>query len=279
MSKKRRFQLRELSSIHADFVRVFILMVLLTLCLLAYMGIRFSLRSEPMSPMDLRGMCFFGAACVALCIAQTQCLVRVIRDTSRRIERIAAIDALTEAYNYRFTHQRLAEEFSRAVRHHSPLSLLYCDLDHFKPINDTLGHDAGDMLLRRFAESARAILREEDFVGRLGGDEFLLVLPMTDQPGALAVAERVQKEFGKPDPSRPTEQGLGGSVSVSVGIASYPGDAATKDDLLRSADRAMYVAKSKGGGRCQAGSSAPAFTGDPPPPSPAQPHTPVRCGG
>ena len=94
----------------------------------------------------------------------------------------AITDELTGVYNYRYLEQRLTEELQRAKRHSSPLSVIYIDFDSFKLVNDTFGHETGNTVLQRVAQAARTSARGEDFVGRLGGDEFLIVRPTVPAP-------------------------------------------------------------------------------------------------
>jgi diguanylate cyclase (GGDEF)-like protein len=129
------------------------------------------------------------------------------------------------------------------------------DLDGFKEVNDTWGHPAGDRVLAMVAERARKCVRASDTLGRLGGDEFLAVLPETSEEGALAVAEKLRAALNEPyaldtGPAR---------VGASFGVALFPAHAEESDTLLSAADRALYTAKREGKGRvCLAQADAPA---------------------
>ena len=167
----------------------------------------------------------------------------------------AATDALTGLPNARSCRDNLKRMVAHAGRTVSPLSAVTFDLDHFKQINDRYGHGAGDDVLASIGEVVRATLRGSDFGGRFGGEEFLLLLPSTDQNGALELCEKVrhaisQLEFQQPDLK----------VTASFGIATYPLDALDSDSLLRMSDRALYVAKSQGRNRIELVDAASAAT-------------------
>ncbi len=132
----------------------------------------------------------------------------------------------------------------RATRSGKGLALIVGDLDRFKEINDRFGHPSGDEALRRVGALLRECARESDTVARLGGEEFALVLPYTDPPGALAMAERIRLMI-RDDFSA---EGL----TISFGIAAYPEDGDTQDLLMRAADSALYSAKTLGRNRIEA---------------------------
>ena len=248
MSKKFAFRLQELHALHTSLRFVFILMLVLTLSLLPYMGVRVFLLPGVMQWLDFGSLCFFAFACVALCVGQLQCLKRMRHDTREKIEMMTFVDELTGVYNYRYLEQRLTEELQRAKRHNCPLSVIYFDFDNFKLVNDTFGHETGNTVLQRVAQMTRQSARGEDFVGRLGGDEFLLVLPQTDSAGSLITAERIKKKLDSMELVASTGERLD-FITYSMGIASYPASAETKDELIRAADEAMYRAKKAGGDR------------------------------
>ena len=170
---------------------------------------------------------------------------RELRQAVEQIEALAIRDELTAAFNRRFLMETLARERSRAERASEPFSICMVDIDHFKVINDTLGHAAGDSVLRHFAALAPRGLRGIDTFGRFGGEEFLLVLPGTDRQGALAVAERVRAVTeGTAFPDLPFER----RVTVSAGVATYVRGEDT-GALLARADKALYQAKNAGRNR------------------------------
>jgi diguanylate cyclase (GGDEF)-like protein len=154
----------------------------------------------------------------------------------------AATDALTGLPNNRAVQDTLRRMVAHAGRAVSPLSAALLDLDHFKRINDTLGHGRGDEVLAAVAATLRSSLRDSDFVGRYGGEEFLLLLPDTGKREARLVAEKVRVAV-----EATAVHNLELKVSASLGVATLPDDCGDADSLVRAADRALYAAK--GGGR------------------------------
>lgn len=152
--------------------------------------------------------------------------------------RTARTDALTGLYNRRALGEQLTRALAHARRHSRPVSILMIDLDRFKETNDRFGHEAGDEVLRAVADSMREVLRAEDLYGRWGGDEFLVVLPDTDLPGARAAAERIRASAGAVDLK---DIGLARGVPMSIGAAV--GIHTGMGDLLREADLALYAEK------------------------------------
>jgi diguanylate cyclase (GGDEF)-like protein/putative nucleotidyltransferase with HDIG domain len=162
---------------------------------------------------------------------------------ARLIDRLAdaaRTDPLTQLLNRRGFEERLEIELSRAQRERRPVSVIVGDLDHFKLVNDRHGHRAGDETLRRFAETALQVKRLTDDMGRIGGEEFALILPDTDEHGALLLAERIR---------RATRDRLE-TVTVSFGVATFPTHERTPDGVLHKADQALYLAKRLGRDRC-----------------------------
>jgi diguanylate cyclase (GGDEF)-like protein len=188
-------------------------------------------------------------------VVELRCLRQVRGQTRVRLEKLTFVDPLTGVYNYRYLRQRLGEEFARAKRYGEPLSVIYLDFDHFKELNDTFGHEAGNRVLVRIASQIRASSRSEDFVGRLGGDEFLIVLPRTDPDAARFVAERLKGALA----SVKLDAGPGKRIdflTFSMGVAGYPAHVASRAELLRVADEALYRAKRQGGDRVLLADSA-----------------------
>jgi len=155
-------------------------------------------------------------------------------------------DALTNLYNRRHFHDRLVEEVSRAGRNRQPFAVLLCDLDGFKLVNDTRGHQIGDEVLKRASRSIQESTRGSDLIFRWGGDEFVVVLSNADRTGILIAADRIRKAIQK----------IGGEfgldLDLSIGVALYPEHGTNEDELIRLADRALYIAK-KGGYRVYIG--------------------------
>ena len=180
----------------------------------------------------------------------TQCaqrLAAVLSSSSRaeQLYRQAHFDPLTQLPNRLLFRDRLAQELTAAVNAPSRGALIYIDLDHFKKVNDSLGHKAGDQLLAIIAQRLRACVKEGDTVARLGGDEFtVLVRNVTDPGAASAVAERIIHSLALPV----SISGKDHQVRGSIGIALFPDDGAQIDELLHNADLAMYRAKSLGQG-------------------------------
>ncbi len=165
------------------------------------------------------------------------------------VERMATTDGLTGLVNHRQLQLVLGERLAEARRYRRPLSLLLGDIDHFKAVNDTHGHPAGDAILRGVAEVLSGAARETDVVARYGGEEFVLVLPETDATAAGALAERVRAAVE----ARPFPIG-GGTlrITLSLGIATFPEAAADKAELIARADAALYAAKHAGRNRAVA---------------------------
>lgn len=167
--------------------------------------------------------------------------------THDRLQTLAALDPLTGVYNRRFGMARLHEEFSRAVRTSGPLGVMMFDIDHFKKVNDTYGHLAGDRVLIQVAKTARAALRDGDVLMRYGGEEFLVILPAASKANSLEVSERLRRmveETSMADGDQTIR------VTISLGITSFPELAAASDqELVKRADEALYSAKESGRNR------------------------------
>jgi len=159
-----------------------------------------------------------------------------------RLAKLAVTDDLTGLLNRAEVLRRLEEAVARVERYGGDLALMLVDLDHFKQVNDTYGHQAGDVVLVRAGDILRSQLREADHKGRYGGEEFLVVLPETDREGAQQMGERLRAEFAMTTTSH---RGKNIQVTCSIGVACHePGVSA--EELLRRADSAMYRAKRAG---------------------------------
>ena len=152
-------------------------------------------------------------------------------------------DPLTALFNRRNLEETLDQELAKADRKAYQVSLLMMDIDHFKCINDTYGHNAGDQALQSLADLIRSQIRRSDIACRFGGDEFVIVMPEATVGLAFERAEKLRR--GVQSLQLP-DIGILGNLSVSIGIATYPLHGATKEDLLRAADQAMYHAKAQG---------------------------------
>jgi diguanylate cyclase (GGDEF)-like protein/PAS domain S-box-containing protein len=171
-----------------------------------------------------------------------------LHDAQETINRLAFYDSLTGLANRRLLMDRLDHAIMGAKRHGEMVAVMMCDLDNFKMINDSLGHDAGDELLKHIAQSMKSFIREDDLVARLGGDEFVVVLDGVAGAGeVIDIAGLMLSQLEKPI------ELLGNQVSVSssIGIAMYPQDELQPSQLLRNADLAMYHAKDSGKNRFQ----------------------------
>jgi diguanylate cyclase (GGDEF)-like protein/PAS domain S-box-containing protein len=166
------------------------------------------------------------------------------RHLTRQIHYQASHDPLTDLPNRMLLADRLEQAIARAARANSNLAVMFTDLDDFKKVNDSLGHVAGDALLRAVASSLNQAVRLEDTVGRLGGDEFVvLVEHLRNEAAALTVAEKLAAAVRKPHKISGQEV----YVTTSIGVCFYPKDGKSADELLRNADTAMYSAKAGGG--------------------------------
>jgi len=162
-----------------------------------------------------------------------------LRHTHAQLELLATQDPLTNVLNARAFSQELAQELSRNRRYGRPLALIYLDLDDFKSVNDAHGHATGDAVLRLVADAMRGAVRQADVVGRLGGDEFGVLMPETDGDVAHAAANRLGSGIRTVFRGTP-------SVTASIGVVAVSGTEAGTDELLRKADQAMYAAKRAG---------------------------------
>jgi diguanylate cyclase (GGDEF)-like protein len=177
-------------------------------------------------------------------------MTRRILEQREQLVQLTITDGLTGLYNLRHFRVILKQEMDRARRTGHPFSLLMIDVDHFKPYNDSQGHEAGNELLKAIASILKETVRDIDAAARYGGDEFAVVLPNASEPEARTLAERIEKGAA-----------ADGRATLSIGGATFPRHASSMDDLLRRSDEALYAAKRAGRG-CIRWSDAPAA--DPP---------------
>ncbi len=171
--------------------------------------------------------------------------IGVLEAEQEALRHWAQHDPLTDLSNRRLFGAELERSIARAQRHQQRFSLLFMDIDRFKSINDTLGHDAGDAVLQEVARRLRSAVRAEDLVARWGGDEFVVVLDAAHHPASVATTARTLQQVIR----RPIEiSGYQLRVSASIGIAQFPDHAGTAEALITAADRAMYSAKRRGPG-------------------------------
>ena len=183
----------------------------------------------------------------------TICIVRDVterRQFEERIRRLANYDHLTGLPNRSLFYDRLSQAINLAQRNRHELALLYLDLDRFKSVNDTRGHDAGDAVLKTVADRIQLQVRESDTVARIGGDEFAVILPKIASPqDAAIVAGKIIEALCANFPAGDPEKG-NIEIGASIGIAVFPGDGADLDILFKAADSAMYKAKQSGNCLC-----------------------------
>jgi two-component system cell cycle response regulator len=167
------------------------------------------------------------------------------RADNHRLEALAQTDPLTQLVNRRALTIRLVTEMERVRRYNAPLAMLLVDLDHFKLVNDTYGHLAGDDVLLAVATILQRAVRSVDLVARYGGEEFVIVLPETGKQGAIAFAERVRDRLAANSFTISGRQDI--RVTASIGVATYPSPGLDSvEDLFRAADSALYRAKGSG---------------------------------
>ncbi len=199
------------------------------------LGPRMNDRQYGPAALDLAGTLSFAAA-IALKNAH---LVE-------QLQTAANTDELTALLNRRALEERLAAELARSSRHALDTTILLLDLDRFKLVNDSGGHAAGDELLRGVGRLLKEQCRQPDVIGRLGGDEFLLILPMTSPREAMVLVGRIQASLARLSPL-----GLGHPVTMSIGLAAAPHHGSTVGSLMAAADASMYKAKRAGGNRAE----------------------------
>lgn len=168
---------------------------------------------------------------------------RILESARSAAERVANTDMLTGLPNRRHTLSFLDQALRSAAQDGAPLAVAIFDIDHFKLINDVHGHATGDQVIRRVGQRAKSSLREDDMVGRFGGEEFVCILQGRSAQSAEMVAERVRKAV-----ESDTDGGDFPGVTVSIGLAAYAGEASI-EDLLQRADKALYMAKREGRNR------------------------------
>jgi diguanylate cyclase (GGDEF)-like protein len=170
-------------------------------------------------------------------------------DYHEEIYRLTIIDALTGVHNKRYLLDFLDRELARSARHRRPLSMGMLDIDHFKVINDQMGHLAGDYALRELAIMVKEAIRREELFARYGGEEFVIVWPETNREGAVQIGERLRELVEKHTFGF---EGRTFSVTISMGIGSTTGeDSLTPTDLIRRADEKLYAAKQAGRNRVE----------------------------
>ena len=185
-----------------------------------------------------------GAITAAVMAFAVRHVVTRLRIQQASLERFATVDELTGSPNRRIFLERLRSEIDRCSRLNTLLCLVFVDIDFFKKINDEYGHQVGDAVLKEIYARLEESLRPYDFVGRYGGDEFVMALPGTDAEGGVAAAERLRQSV------REGTHGKLAGVTISLGVAQLE-KGMSEDMLLRNADAALYRAKDKGRNRTE----------------------------
>ncbi len=175
--------------------------------------------------------------------AKVAARTRELSEANLQLEELSLTDVLTGLPNRRHAMRRLSTLWDEALQNNSPLVCMMIDADHFKEVNDTYGHDAGDAVLIALARSLQHSLRNDDVVCRLGGDEFLIICPNTDKEGGLHIAELTRKTISELRVSTGGEPWHG---SISVGVASRLHDMGSFEELIKLADKGVYAAKESG---------------------------------
>ncbi|MGX7950091.1 GGDEF domain-containing protein [Oleidesulfovibrio alaskensis] len=175
----------------------------------------------------------------------------IIGRHERRFAGLCLIDPLTSLFNKRHFDLRLGQEVARHQREDSPMCVIMLDLDHFKKVNDTLGHQAGDVVLMAVASTLRGCVRTEDVLARVGGEEFAVVVPRTDMHGGAALAERIRAAVE--EQIIPVGGGRETTIRVSLGVACMEAGSVPvlPHDLMEQADEALYRAKANGRNRVE----------------------------
>lgn len=164
----------------------------------------------------------------------------------QKLRRQSYVDEVTQVFNYRYLDLRLSEEAERTRRHGGLTAVLYIDLDGFKEVNDRFGHQIGNVVLEEVAANMARQVRSCDVFGRVGGDEFLAILPQTDRREAYVLGERLRESIE--NYSLEMQEGqVVDFVRTSIGVAAFPVNGETMDNVITAADNAVYESKEKGG--------------------------------
>lgn len=177
-------------------------------------------------------------------VARSAALALENAELHKKTEELTIIDELTQAYNYRYFILKLQEEKRRALRYDLPLSLIMVDIDWFKKLNDTYGHEAGNIVLKRLSRIIKGCIRDVDIFARYGGEEFVVILPQTPQREASVIGERIRERVENTviDAGKTCKL----EITVSVGVSSFPENGKSQEELVSVADQALYRAKGEG---------------------------------
>lgn len=217
-----------------------------------YAGLRVvTYRVEPIQPISeaaVLGVCFFNFSVLfVMSSSLSWYYIRMVKQAHRTLRSMAITDPLTRLYNRRHMVELVNRDIPGNGTDNATLAFLLMDVDHFKQINDRYGHDCGDQVLSEISQLLKAALRDQDYVGRWGGEEFLAVLPNADSRQALQIAERVRQAVAEHDWNR---QGLDTPVTLSIGVSQHqPGE--MLGDCVARADAALYASKHGGRNRVE----------------------------
>lgn len=213
-----------------------------------YLSVRSVLTMAGVQIQDLftanwvQGLAFLDVIVSAICLAFGFTSM-INRRLQFHLDHLASYDLLTEVFNRRAFEQAAVKEMSRCARHKTLLSVLLLDVDHFKRINDRYGHLVGDQVLKGTATAIAGALRMEDVLGRVGGEEFCMLLPGSDQESAIDISERVRMAVCA---NTIAHEGEVISITVSIGVATIQPDDTSWISLFQIADQALYRAKAGG---------------------------------
>ncbi|MBA3005137.1 MAG: GGDEF domain-containing protein [Desulfocapsa sp.] len=182
--------------------------------------------------------------------AKAEELAAELLEANNKLRVLAFRDGLTGLYNFRYFQELMERETSRATRYHLPLSLMFFDIDHFKEVNDTYGHPAGDEVLRCLAKLVTTTMRTSDIIARYGGEEFAVILPMTDMAGCRVFAERLRRLV---EDMKMVIGGILLRITISLGVTTCESGMVSmnKSQMIKAVDEAMYLAKKKGRNRVE----------------------------
>ena len=231
------------SPIRFNQLKMFAVMAMMMLYILMDYGLRRAMPEFQMDDTVLNSLHYFNlVAVLSLMVFLTGLYFRLVVISQRKLHQLATTDSLTGLQNRRSAQKQAVRQIDKHQQEVAPLSLLLCDLDYFKQVNDKFGHQLGDEVLKTFSELIASVIRNDDLAARWGGEEFLILLPGTDNMEALKVAERIRHELQGASLSL---SGRCVNVTTTIGIAELlPQD--DFDSLLARADEALYRGKASG---------------------------------
>ncbi len=247
MDKKKVVELQELHEVMKKEKGLLILSGILTLVVIMYLSLKVLLPSI-WGKISLISIAFLAFASLILTFLGTRTIRYLGEFSQKEFRELAFLDELTGVYNYRYIERRLNFELERTKKFSSPLSLIYIDIDHFKKVNDVFGHETGNKVLKEASRLLKDSVREMDIVGRVGGDEFLVILPLSTIDEAFPVANRLKENFSSQAFECSKEKKID-FLTLSLGVVSSPPLPPDRVTLIKEADTAMYRAKKEGGNR------------------------------